>query len=155
MENIIKIIIDDNTLDEYNKYYFSEYPRRKKIPIDKPIPPSLNQWMVMPRHQMNSVKQIWKDFGVWLVKRDGLENKKVDLCSITIEYFFPDKRKRDADNYTPKNLFDSFTVAGLLIDDNFNHVQSLTIMGNYCKECPRTEINIHVLERNNNDAKKN
>jgi len=138
--NKIKIVIDNKSIEEYNKYYFKKYPKRKVKPIKKPIPPSLNQWMVMKRYQMNHEKQTWKEFGEWLVKRDGLENKKLEKCRIVIEYFFPDKRRRDSDNFTPKNLFDSFTVSGLLVDDDFNHVQSLTIKGNYCKEDPRTEI---------------
>jgi Holliday junction resolvase RusA-like endonuclease len=136
----IKIVIDNETLDKYYKYYFKKFPRRKKRIILKPIPPSLNAWMVMPRFKMNSEKQAWKDFGAWLVKHYGYENKKIERCKIIIEYFFEDRRRRDSDNYTPKNLFDSFTVSGLLIDDDFNHVESLTIKGNYSKSNPRTEI---------------
>ena len=136
----IKIVIDNDVLDEYNKYYFSKYPRRKKVQITKPIPPSLNTWMIMRRFQMNAQKQAWKDFGSWLVSYNGLENKKLEKCRIEIEYFFDSKRRHDADNYTPKNLFDSFTVSGLLVDDDLSHVESLTIKGNYSKENPRTEI---------------
>jgi hypothetical protein len=136
----IKIIIDNKILEEYSKYYFSKYPRRKKKPIEKTIPPSLNQWMVMRRFQMNYQKQAWKEFGAWIVDHKGLGNKKIEKCNIIIEYFFDNNRRHDADNYTPKNLFDSFTVSGLLVDDDFNHVQSLTIKGNYCRENPRTEI---------------
>lgn len=135
-----KIVIDKVAMDEYCKYYFKKYPQRKKKPIDKTIPPSLNQWMVMRRFQMNHQKQIWKEFGEWLVDYNGLRDKKIERCSIFIEYFFDSKRKHDADNYTPKNLFDSFTVSGLLVDDDFGHVESLTIKGNYSKENPRTEI---------------
>jgi Holliday junction resolvase RusA-like endonuclease len=136
----IKIVIDNTVLDEYNKYYFDKYPRRKKVQILKPIPPSLNTWMIMRRFQMNAQKQAWKDFGRWLVSYNGLENKKLEKCKIEIEYFFDSKRRHDADNYTPKNLFDSFTVSGLLVDDDLSHVESLTIKGNYSKENPRTEI---------------
>jgi Holliday junction resolvase RusA-like endonuclease len=136
----IKIIIDNSVLNEYNAYYFDKYPRRRKKPIEKPIPPSLNTWMIMPRNQMNNSKQNWKEFGAWLVKYNNLENRKIDKCKIEIEYFFDSKRRHDADNYTPKNLFDSFTVSGLLVDDDFNHVESLLIKGNYSKDNPRTEI---------------
>lgn len=148
--NKIKITIDNEIVEKYTEYYFKKYPKRKKKPIDKTIPPSLNQWMVMKRYQMNHEKQVWKEFGDWLVRHNGLENKQIKKCNIVIEYFFGDKRKRDADNYTPKNLFDSFTVSGLLIDDDFNHVESLTIKGNYSKENPRTEITF--LYKGDNDA---
>ena len=140
MKNKIKIIIDNDVIDKYYDWYFKEYPRRRIRNINKPIPPSLNTWMIMPRFKMNTQKQAWKDFGNWLVKYYGYENKKLSKCKIVIEYFFDSKRRHDADNYTPKNLFDSFTVSGLLIDDDFNHVESLTIKGNYSKDNPRTEI---------------
>jgi Holliday junction resolvase RusA-like endonuclease len=143
MDNQIKLVINNDILNKYYKYYFKKYPRRKKKPIERPIPPSLNQWMVMPRFQMNNQKQIWKEFGEWLVFCYGYQNMRIDKCNITIIYYFDSKRKHDADNYTPKNLFDSFTSSGLLIDDDFNHVQSLTIKGDYCKSNPRTEIIIN------------
>lgn len=142
MEECIKIVIDREILEVYYTEYFEKYPRRQKRLIEKPIPPSLNAWMIMPRFKMNAQKQAWKDFGAWLVRYNQLENKKIEKCSIVIEYFFEDKRRHDADNYTPKNLFDSFTVSGLLVDDDLNHVESLSIKGNYSKDNPRTEIYI-------------
>lgn len=142
MSQII-LTIDNSVLEKYNSYYFKKYPKRKKKPIEKPIPPSLNHWMVLPRPQMNGEKQKWKEFGEWLVRYHGFENMKINLCNIIITYYFDSKRRHDADNYTPKNLFDSFTSSGLLVDDDFNHVQSLTIKGDYCKEDPKTIIEIY------------
>lgn len=139
----LKIIINRDILEKYNKHYFKKYPRRKKPPIKKPIPPSLNQWMIMPRPQMNGEKQKWKEFGEWLVSYYGYKDMQIDKCDIIITYYFDTKHRHDADNYTPKNLFDSFTSSGLLIDDDFNHVQSLTIKGDYCKGNPITEILIN------------
>ncbi len=136
------IAIDKEIIEKYNEYYFSKYPKRKKVPITKPIPPSLNTWMVMRRFQMNHLKQVWKEFGVWLVNFYGYKDLNIEKCKIEIEYFFDSKRRHDADNYTPKNLFDSFTSSGFLVDDDFNHVESLTIRGNYSKENPRTEIRV-------------
>jgi Holliday junction resolvase RusA-like endonuclease len=136
----LKLTINKIILAEYSEYYFKKYPGRKKLPIKSPIAPSLNQWMIMRRFQMNHQKQTWKEFGIWLVNRYGFQNKKLNKCKIIIEYFFDSKRRHDSDNYCPKNLFDSFTEAGLLVDDDFEHVESLTIKGNYDKENPRTEI---------------
>lgn len=140
--NEIKIVIDNKVLAKYYLEYFAKNPRRRKKTIESPIPPSLNTWMIMPRFKMNAQKQAWKEFGKWLVGYYKFSNMKIAKCKIIIEYFFDSKRRHDADNYTPKNLFDSFTVSGLLIDDDFNHVESLTIIGNYSKENPRTEIRI-------------
>jgi Holliday junction resolvase RusA-like endonuclease len=138
--NEIKIVINKEIIEKYYEEYFKRFPRRKKKIIKDPIPPSLNMWMIMPRFKMNAQKQAWKEFGSWLVKYYDLENKKLNKCKIIIEYFFSTKHRHDSDNYTPKNLFDSFTVSGLLVDDDFNHVESLTIKGNYSKENSRTEI---------------
>lgn len=147
--NKIKIVIDNDIVETYTDYYFKKYPKRKKKPIEKTIPPSLNQWMVMKRYQMNHEKQVWKEFGDWLVRYNGLENKKIDYCQIVIDYYFGDYRKRDPDNYSPKNLFDSFTISGLLIDDDFNHVESLLIRGHVDKGNARTEITFIPIERTN------
>lgn len=138
----IKITIDKEVIEIYKEHYFKKYPRRKKFPISKPIPPSLNAWMIMKRFQMNHQKQVWKEFGEWLVEYYGFKNLQIEKCKITVTYYFDSKRRHDADNYTPKNLFDSFTNSGLLIDDDFNHVESLTIKGDYSKERPRIEIDI-------------
>ena len=36
------LVIDQNIINEYNKYYFKLHPRAKKKPIERPIMPSLN-----------------------------------------------------------------------------------------------------------------
>ena len=149
MSKKLKIEITKQTLEDYNKYYFKKYPKRKKEPIPKPIPPSLNQWMVMIRPQMNNEKQKWKDFGIWLIEQYGYQDMQIEKCKITFKYYFPTKLRRDADNYTPKNLFDAFTASGMLVDDDFKHIEMLSICGGYDKENPRTEILIEIMEEIN------
>lgn len=143
--NNINIIINNEILQEYYNYYFNKYPRRKKKPIKSPIPPSLNQWMVMQRPQMNNEKQIWKEFIVWLINKNNLQNKNIDKAIVTFTYYFPTKHRHDADNYTPKNIMDGFTESKLLTDDDFNHIEMLCIKGGYDKSNPRTEINIKII----------
>jgi len=134
------ITIDNKILEQYNEYYFKKYPKRKVIPIKSPISPSLNQWMVMKRPAMNNEKQKWKEFIIWLVEHYGLENKKIEKATMTFTYYFKTKARHDSDNYTPKNIMDGFTQSGLLVDDDFEHIQMLCIKGGYDKENPRTEI---------------
>ena len=143
MQNVLKLVIDNDVLDKYKEFYFKKYPKRRKFPFKNPIPPSLNQWIIMPRPQMNNVKQKWKEFGEFIVEYHGYQNMQIDKCDIVITYYFDSKRRHDSDNYTPKALFDSFTSSGMLIDDDFNHVQSLTIKGDYCKGNPSVVININ------------
>ena len=59
IENI-KLVIDNNTLSEYEKYYFKVHPRASKKPIENPYHPTINQWMIMKRPMMNALKQKWK-----------------------------------------------------------------------------------------------
>ena len=56
-ENYIKLILDNKALERYNTYYFLEHPRAKKKPIEKPYHPSINTWCILPRIQMNTLKQ--------------------------------------------------------------------------------------------------
>lgn len=146
------IVIDIPTMEKYKTYYFKKYPRRRVFPFASrktgsinPIPPSLNQWMVMQRPQMNHVKQQWKDFVVWLVNDYGMSDLNIETATITFTYYFKDKRRRDADNYTPKNIFDGFTESGLIVDDDFEHIQMLCIKGGYDKHNPRVEILIEEV----------
>lgn len=146
------LIIDIPIIKKYKSYYFKKYPRRKIFPFASkktgkinPIPPSLNQWMIMRRPQMNNVKQQWKDFIVWLVDYYGLSNLNIKSATITFTYYFQDKRRRDADNYTPKNILDGFTESGLIVDDDFNHIKMLSIQGGYDKNNPRVEILIEEI----------
>lgn len=139
-------------MQEYGKEYKRKHPRSYKHPFANktgnvsPIPPSLNQWMVMMRPQMNNNKQKWKDFIVWLVEQNELTNKQIEKAKITFVYYFPTKLRRDADNYTPKNIMDGFTESGLLVDDDFGHIAELKIQGGYDKENPRTEIYIEEIQ---------
>ena len=80
----IKIIIDNQVVDEYNNYYFTQHPRAKKKQIDKPRHPSINQWCILPRIQMNALKQKWKEFGCWLIRKFELENMKLDNFDIVL-----------------------------------------------------------------------
>lgn len=146
------ITIDIPIMEKYKIYYFQKYPRRKVFPfasrktgIINPIPPSLNQWMVMKRPQMNHVKQQWQEFIVWLIGYYNMTNKMIKKAKITFTYYFKDKRRRDADNYTPKNLMDGFTESGLIVDDNFEHIEMLCIKGGYDKNNPRVEILIEEV----------
>lgn len=146
MEDII-IVINNETINKYNKYYFQKYPKRKKPPIDSPLHPSMNKWIIMKRPQMNDLKQKWKEFGVWVVEMNNLSNLKINKCQITINFYFKDKRKLDLDNRSPKFLFDAFVSCELLVDDNYFHLNPLILKGNYDKDNPRMEIQISNIER--------
>lgn len=56
----IKLIIDNDVVEKYNQYYFSQHPKARKKAIEHSYHPSINIWMVLPRIQMNALKQKWK-----------------------------------------------------------------------------------------------
>lgn len=145
-ENYIKLILDNKVLERYNTYYFLEHPRAKKKPIEKPYHPSINTWGILPRIQMNALKQKWKDFVCFWMKLEKLENKKLDSFNITITVFFDTKRRHDVDNQVPKFILDGFTEAGFIVDDDEKHLHSLTLKTGYDKENPRTEIEVFIKD---------
>lgn len=141
---VIKLILDQSVLDRYTEYYFQQHPKAKKIPIDHPYHPSINAWCILPRIQMNALKQRWKDFGVWWITDLGYNKMFLDSFSITITVFFNTKRRHDVDNQCPKFLLDSFTESGLIVDDDDKHLHSLTLKTGYDEDNPRTEIEILI-----------
>lgn len=144
-DNYIKLILDHDVLTEYNTYYFKQHPKAKKVQIDKPYHPSINTWCILPRIQMNALKQKWKDFCVWWIKEEKLLNRQLDNFNIVVTVFFNTKRRHDVDNQVPKFILDGFTESGLIIDDDEQHLHSLTLKTGYDKTCPRTEIEIFIL----------
>lgn len=143
-----KIIIDQKTVDQYNKYYFKLHPRAKKKPIERPIMPTLNQIMSSQRVQIAALKAKYKEFGIWLIKRLGYENLQIDKFELDLHVYMPSNRRFDLDNSvgSVKVLADSFTETGFIVDDNSKHMIKLTITGEVDKENPRTEITIRTLD---------
>lgn len=145
--NCIKLILDQSVLDRYYEYYFELHPRAKKKPIEHPYHPSINTWCILPRIQMNALKQKWKDFGYWWIFDLGFNDMKLDSFNIVVTVFFNTKRRHDVDNIVPKFLLDAFTEAGFIVDDDEMHLHSLMLKTGYDKENPRTEIEVIMEEK--------
>lgn len=140
------LVLDDNLLNEYFLFYRETHPKARKRPIDKPWHPSVNEWMIMKRPQMNMLKQKWKEFGIWWINKLGYENFKLDFFEIDMRIYFDTKRRHDPDNYVAKFLHDGFTESGFLMDDDGEHLKALTIHTDYDKEHPRTEIVVRRIK---------
>lgn len=113
-----KLVLDQDLVDEYNKYYFKQNPRLRKKYIDRPMHPSLNTWMILTRIKMNTLKQKWKEFGVWWIKKEKLDGLMLDKFEMIFTTYMPTRRRIDPDNTSPKFLLDSFTEAGFIKDDD-------------------------------------
>jgi len=136
----LKLIIDNDTVNRYNEFYFMKYPYRTKAPITSPIHPSLNIWTKLKRDAQNVMKQQWNDFTVWFIHDFGLTNKKIDKCKIHVTNYFKDLRVHDLDNVTIKFFQDGFVNSGFLVKDDYKHIQLLSYSGDYDKFHCRTEF---------------
>jgi Holliday junction resolvase RusA-like endonuclease len=108
------------------------------------IPPSNNKYM--GRGGVNGQafayqeeKQRW----AWLVRAavKRKPDKPLNKAQVDITYFFPDRHRRDPDNYSGKFILDGLTKAGVIADDSFNNIK-LGLSGGYDKDNPRVEVTI-------------
>lgn len=144
-----KLVLDQALVDEYNEYYFKRYTRARKPAIERPIPISLNQFLVMRRPQQNSIKQHWKDFICYYCKKLGYDGLLLEKFEVEISIYMPTRRRFDLDNHVAtsgKLIFDAFTECGFIVDDDSLHLTKLSAKGGYSKENPRTEIIITTIE---------
>ena len=106
------------------------------------IPPSLNRFAGRKNdREYQAMKKQWT--GMVYYACPGLE-KPYEKAVVTIAYYFPDRRRRDPDNYAGKMIMDGLTAAGIIADDSFDHVE-LRLVGAYDKRNPRTEITIEEV----------
>ena len=100
--------------------------------------------MVLPRIQMNALKQKWKDFIVYWINDLGLQDKKLDNFEMIFTTYMPTKRRIDCDNTVPKFILDGFSESGFIVDDDSKHITSLTMECYVDKDNPRTEIEVII-----------
>ena len=146
----MRLVIDNNTLEKYEQFYFRLHPKATKKPIENPYHPTMNVWMIMKRPMMNALKQRWKDFIVWFIKEQGYANLHIDKCEMKFITYYKTNRRHDVDAASPKFILDGFTESGFIIDDDSTHLVSLTLECYVNKESPRTEIEITNIKLKEN-----
>lgn len=144
MNETIHLVINNAVLDEYTKVYFEQHPRAKKPPIKFPYHESINVWMIMKRPMMNALKQKWKSFICWFAERQGLANLNIDRCEITQTVYYPNNRRHDTDNSTPKFILDGLVDGKVIVDDDMRHLTGLHLYCDVDEENPRTELEIKI-----------
>ncbi len=140
--NQIKLIVNNDILDKYHEYYFQKYPKRKKKPINKPIPLSLNQFIGMVRIAQSDLKKKYKEFAIWLAEYYKVNNLNLEKAHITYTFYFKDKRRRDVDNLmlSPKLFHDGFVEANMLVDDSGDILSISFAPFEWDKGNPRVEM---------------
>lgn len=141
---VIKLVIDNTALEEYEKVYFAEHPRAKQKPIAHPYHESINKWMIMKRPQMNALKQRWKEFIAWFISNSEYKDTHIAQCELRFITYYGTERRHDIDNGCPKFILDGLCENGFIIDDDSRHITSLTMQCFVDKDNPRTEIEVSV-----------
>ncbi len=113
------------------------------------IPPSNNKFMGKgsvnkQRFEYQDIKKQWAMLVRLAVGRDK-PKQAIEKAIVTITYYFPNRIRRDPDNYAGKFINDGLVKAGVLEDDSFNNIH-LVLKGDYDKENPRTEIEIKEVQ---------
>ncbi len=110
----------------------------------KGVPPSLNVFAGRANSwDYRNAKKTWTETVTWMGKLIA-PPKPLERAKVTITYYFPTRTRHDADNYCGKFLLDGLTKAGVIADDDFNHI-TLTVKGGYDKNDPRTEIEVEEM----------
>ena len=110
------------------------------------IPPSLNTTAGRGNvWEYRKKKAEWTERVYFACKVLGRSAPPFEKARVTITYYFADRRRHDADNYAGKYLLDGLTKAGVIVDDDLKHITT-TIVGEYDKQRPRTEITVEEVK---------
>ena len=108
------------------------------------IPPSNNRYIGRRNNwEYNKVKKQWEALIAYCCRYRP--PKPLERAEICIEYFFPNKRRRDPDNYSGKMLLDGLVKAGIITDDSFEVIFGISYQHNYDKTNPRTVITVREV----------
>lgn len=115
----------------------------RSIKIEVPgIPRSMNAFAGRENtRQYRAEKEAWTQTVMILARRCRLP-EPFDKATVTLEYFFPDNRRRDPDNYCGKLLLDGLTRGGIIVDDSFDHINLVLGKGGIDAQRPRTVISV-------------
>lgn len=155
-----KLVIDKLLLEEYSQYYKKFHPRSRNHPLAKPNSKnktegyifgcSINEFTnISMRVAQNGIKQNWKDFVVWLAKKEKINGWELDKFKISYKWVFPTQIRHDSDNYVFLNKFiaDGLSEAEVITDDCFGKMYLELDCNKYVdKENPRVEITIEELK---------
>lgn len=109
----------------------------------------IQNWHYHKRHKYNEewYKEVYFAFAKWHAEQKGaIKGLPLNRATITFTLYFPDRRKRDKDNYirSCKPIQDALVRCGILRDDDWDSIETKYRRG-YDKETPRTEIEIKEI----------
>lgn len=93
-------------------------------------------------------KKSWKDKIIRSLPKD-LPDDPIERVEIEIHYIFPDKRRRDLDNYSGKFLLDPLVEQQVIKDDNYNCLCRLSLSAECKPKIKKTIIEVKEIEQTN------
>lgn len=112
------------------------------------VPPSNNEFLGNQKSYRvyNSKKKSWKSL-VYNSLPITLPKKPLEKAAVHIHYIFPDRRRRDLDNFSGKFLLDPLVEKGILKDDCYQILADLHLSAEYKPKIKKTIIKVYELER--------
>lgn len=95
--------------------------------------------------------KFWNDLTrpIFLTERSRIAAMGVNLpivrAKMSIIFYFPNNMVRDLTNKS-ESIMDSLFESGIIYDDMFQVANIIELKGYICKNRPRTEIYIHIIE---------
>jgi len=125
----------------------NNWKTEKKKPKELYSALSLNELLPINHQQYSTLKKQWGNFGIWLAKRYKLQNKQFTNGVIEYMTYNETRTTKDVDNVVAKILNDGLLVeSGMFMDDSYKFINPYISSMDYCKEHPRLEIRISVLD---------
>lgn len=108
------------------------------------IPPSNNKYIGRnQRWQYQKEKKRWATMiEVFCKPKPEIPFEK---ARVTLQYFFPNKIRRDPDNYSGKMVLDGLVKAGIIVDDSFDCIALLVGKGEIDKNNPHLVLIIEEI----------
>lgn len=135
-KDIIEIEFNEDNLNRFLKEYYKIHRKGKKPIIESPIARSMNKIITITnRIVQNTHKQNRGEYVKFVLRELGLEKLGINEADLKIEFVFPTKVRHDIDNVMGgvKEYLDSFTDLGVITDDDYLHIKSITSCARYEK----------------------
>ena len=93
---------------------------RLKIPG---VPPSINAFVGRKNvWEYRDAKKKWTEAVQWAVKAARWKDEPLQHARVVVTYHFARGGRHDPDNYAGKFLLDGLTRAGVIVDDDMEHI---------------------------------
>lgn len=123
-----------------------------KIILEGRIPSKKNSRIMVFKNRRRPISIPKPEYTEWVKKQslalsNNVPKRSIDLCSITMTFFFPDKRRADLSNKC-EGITDLLVDNKIIRDDDWTCVNNLHLVsGGIDREKPRVEIEIIKLKR--------